>query len=107
MIRPLGDVLLVKLDPEIARGPLARVTPARVRTGVVLEVGPGRRSAHGGRIPIGVVPGERVAFFREHMDTRQGRALGAALAHVGEALVLLRVADVLLALGDPPPEVDA
>jgi co-chaperonin GroES (HSP10) len=96
----------VRLEPELTPSVLARVGSRRVRTGIVVAVGPGRRTAQGARAAPDVAVGERVAFFREHMDTQQGRALAARLTFIQADLVLLRAADLLFVL-DERMEVDA
>jgi co-chaperonin GroES (HSP10) len=100
-LRPLGDGILVRLDPlPEKQGLLFIPGGSRVRTGEVLEVGPGRPTKSGARRPLGLEVGERIAFFREHFEHRPGKELVRSLAELEEDLGLLHVADVLFVL--PP-----
>jgi len=96
MIRPLHDWLLVKMDPIPEKvGSLFTVHGDRVRQAVVLSVGPGRVRSDGGRIPVGVEKGERVAFYRENLEHQQGKQLVAMLKDLGDDLGLIRASDIL------------
>lgn len=68
----------------------------RVRTATVLRVGPGR-PVGSRRVPVGVERGERVAFYREHLEHQQGKQIVAALRELGEDLGLIRGPDILFA----------
>jgi co-chaperonin GroES (HSP10) len=100
-LRPLGDWVLVRLDPLPEKVGTIFVTGSsaeRLRTATVKLVGPGRRCANGmRRVPIGVVPGERVAFWREHLEHQQGKQLMGVLAELGDDLGLIREGDILYA----------
>jgi co-chaperonin GroES (HSP10) len=97
-LQPLNDWLLVKMDKLVDRGPLVSLHGPRVRTGTVVSVGPGRKSRRtGAHLPVGLEVGERIAFFREHLEHKQGKALVGALTEVGENLGLLRIDDVMFA----------
>jgi co-chaperonin GroES (HSP10) len=100
-LRPLSDVVLVKLHPlekpsELLFTPNAEHQP--LRTGTVVRVGPGRRklkSAGGVKttfIPSQLKEGERVAFFSAAGDASRGRLPPHFL---GEDEVLIREEDVL------------
>lgn len=103
MIRPLGDWLLVRLDPIAERSDVIVTMlsdAVRIRTAEVLRSGPGRYASPRGRerVPMGVSPGDRVAFFRENFEHRPGKALTYALSELGDDLGMLRVSDVLFVL---------
>lgn len=101
-LRPLGDGILVRMDPLPEKQGLLFVPGGtRVRTGEVLEVGPGRPNKRGARRPLGLEVGERIAFFREHFEHRPGKELAHRLAELGDDLGLLHVEDVLFVL---PPD---
>lgn len=102
MIRPLHDWLLIKLDPPRAQeGLIQRVREERLVTGTVLRAGPGRTFSDGVYHAMDVAQGERVAFFRENMTTKQGQLLGAVLENLAEHLCMVRANDVLfVCLGD-------
>ncbi|WP_394831793.1 hypothetical protein LVJ94_35285 [Pendulispora rubella] len=98
MIRPLHDWVLVRLDPlsEMC-GSLYAPSAARVRTATVLRVGPGKVVGIG-RAPVGLEPGDRVAFYREHLEHLPGQAVRRILSEHGEDEVgMLRAPDVLFA----------
>ena len=102
-VDPRQDVVIVKMDPiedKLRSGViiLKDTTAQRVRTATVVKVGPGRRNAKTGeRIPVGVEPGERVAFFRWHQEHQQGKALLKFFGELGEDMALIRQADILFA----------
>jgi co-chaperonin GroES (HSP10) len=100
MIRPLHDWLLVKLEPLAEmRGSLFVPNAIRVRKGTVLRVGPGRWQG-AVRVAPALAPGDRIAFFREHLEHQQGKQLVATLRELDGDLGLLRVPDVLFVLSD-------
>lgn len=101
---PKQDVVLVKLDPlkdETRAGIiiLKDTTAQIVRTGTVLAVGPGRLSKKTGeRVPVGVEPGERVAFLRWHLEHQQGKQITRRLLEeLGENIGMIRGPDILFA----------
>lgn len=101
-LRPLSDYILVRIDPlpEETKGGIVLVADnsvSNVRSGTVLRVGPGRVNNRGHRIPIGVEPGERVAFLRWHLEHQSGKRITSFLAGLGEDLGLIRGPDVLFA----------
>jgi len=102
MIRPIGDRILVRLDPIPERsGSIITLAgdAMRVRTGVVLRVGPGRYAAKSATpTPVDVSAGERIAFFREHLEHKQGKQVTQILSELEENTGLLREADVLFAI---------
>lgn len=97
-IRPLGDWLLVSVDPlkDESKGGILLVgdkSTETVKTGTVVRVGPGKKVGQL-RNPIGVEPGEKVAFFRWNQEHQNGQRI----AHVlGEGFALIKMADVLFA----------
>ena len=107
-IRLLHDWVMVRLDkppttmtptstiivPDVGAGAL------RMRTGVLLQVGPGRW-AKGGlrRLPVGLEVGEKVAFFRENLEHQQGKQLTRMMQEMDEDTALIRAADVLYVMG--------
>ena len=95
MIRPLHDWLVVALDelPE-KQGSIVLVHGGRVRTGTVLEVGPGKKDG-ADYLPPDVSVGDKIAFFRENLEHKQGRTL---LTYLEEGKALLRAADVLFVI---------
>ncbi len=96
MLRLLHDWILIELDPIIEReGALFLLHGQAVRTATVQRVGPGRALPTGARSPVGVVPGDRIAFRREHLEHKPGKQLLAVLQDLGENLGLLREPDIL------------
>jgi len=79
-LRPLNDVVLVKLDPPDKLSDVI-VTPDTVsgytRKGTVLRVGPGRHKltkAGTGKtkfVPTQLQPGDRIAFMAAAVDTQK------------------------------------
>ena len=98
MLRPLNDYILVKLDPlpETPAGSIILIGSGeeRLRTGVVLRVGPGRWMGSV-RAPVDVVPGDKVAFWRENLEHQQGKKVTAILQDLEEGVGLLRAPDIL------------
>ncbi len=102
MIRPLSDWLVVAYDPIARRSEIIEapdnVMESAVRTGTVRAVGPGRPLDSGGRLPMGVEVGERIAFLRWHQEHRPGKSATRVLAELsenGEDLSMIRLADIL------------
>lgn len=97
-VRPLNDWVLLQLDPLPEEQKVGSIFvpdsgAERVRTARVVSVGPGRRNPKTGeRIPFFVVPGMKVAFFREHLEHQQGRQI---LARLEDGYGLIRAMDVL------------
>lgn len=100
-IRPLNDWLLVKLDPipeKVGSLFMTGGSAERIRTGTVLRAGPGRYvKGTSTRTPIGVEQGERVAFFRENLEHKQGKEILRVLSELDEDTGLLRAGDILYA----------
>lgn len=105
-IRPLSDVLIVRLEPPRTktRGGLIipDTKPHPLRIGHVVRVGPGRswKNRSTGKLAFWATeaqPGDRVLFMAALLQTGQGRQLtqGYALAD-DEALI--RETDVLLVI---------
>lgn len=101
-VSPRNDWVLVEMDPiPETRGSLILPHGDRVRKGTVLAVGKGRYDEKGVRQPVGLEPGERVAFFREHLEHKQGKAILHILKDFGEDIGLIRANDILFAfVGD-------
>ena len=105
-VRPLKDWLVVKLDPiqeMTASGLLALPQSTsgveRQRTATVLRVGPGRRleSKKGTVVvPIDLLPGDKVIFFRENLEHQQGKEVLRILQELEEDTGMIRADDVLL-----------
>jgi len=108
-LRPLRNWLLVKLEPipsETAGGlvlPQGTSGQERVRFGTVLRTGPGvpfwsdvleKELLQ----PVDVVPGERIAFFRENLEHKQGRGLLQVLQELEDDVGLIRENDILYAV---------
>ena len=107
-LRPLNDWVLVKCEviPEKI-GNIFLPHGTRMRTGEVLAVGPGRvykDQKH--RTPPDVTVGERVAFFRETLETQQGKTIVGVLQDLGDDLGLIRASDILFIV-PPGTVVDA
>lgn len=97
MIRPLGDWILVKPNPEEKATDGGLVIPGEarltaVKTGVVKSVGPGRLSKKGIRVPPSVSVGETVAYVFALEKTRTGESIKMSL---GTDEFLIRESDVL------------
>lgn len=97
-LRPINDWVLVKMDPIPEKmGSLFTVHGDRVRQGIVLSHGPGRK-VKGRYIPIGIEKGERVVFFRETLEHQQGKQIVASLKDLGEDLGLIKGSDILFVI---------
>lgn len=95
-MRLLHDWILVELDPDKKQeGSIFLPHGQVVRTATVKDVGPGRALPSGARAPLGVEPGARVAFRREHLEHRPGKQVMEALQELGENLGLIREPDIL------------
>lgn len=95
-MRLLHDWILVELDPIIGHeGSIILPHGQAERTATVRSVGPGRELPTGVRVPVGVVPGERVVFRRENLEHKPGKQILAALQDLGDNLGLLRAPDIL------------
>lgn len=98
-LRPLLDWIVVQLDPiPTHEGSILLVHGARVRTARVRAVGPGRKLSNGQTAPPDVHPGDKVAFFREHLEHQQGKTLMHTLEDLGENIGLIREPDVLFVI---------
>lgn len=101
--RPLGDRILVRLDPlkMVSRGGIELIqdnTENSVRTGTVVMIGPGRYGFNTmQRMPLGVEPGEKVCFLRWHLEHKTGKTITHQLSELGEELGLLDAKDILFA----------
>jgi co-chaperonin GroES (HSP10) len=102
-LRPLHDWLLVKLDPipdKIGSIFIDGSAAERLRTATVLRTGPGKYLSWESdrRIPVAVQVGDKVHFFREHLEHQQGKQLVRTLfSELGEDIGLIREPDVLYA----------
>lgn len=111
--RPLRETVLIQVDPApTMRGAIVLPDDAepRIRTGVVLSVGPGRwvGKKKKTRERIGVEPGERVAFLQMHMDTPSGAQLTETIRQLGDNIGLLADRDILFAMpaNEPIPTLE-
>jgi co-chaperonin GroES (HSP10) len=99
-VHPLFDWVLVEVDKPAERRGMIIIDPDsqfnNVRTATVVAVGRGRKVNHH-RVPVGVEPGEKVAFLRWHLEHGTGKKIVAALGDLGENLGLIRGADILFA----------
>jgi len=98
-VRPRNDWIVVKLDqpPEPKTGELW-VPPSQedaVRTGVIVETGPGRTSKKGKIIPMEATPGMKVAFFRANFETLNGKTLQRVLQQIDKDIALIQERDIL------------
>ncbi len=106
MFRPLQDTVLVALEPEQELSPagltLSALEHHSFRTGVVVAVGPGKAAKKSSlRTPVGVEPGERIAFSSGVYQTKAGEQTRAAVQHaVGQDQVLVRGSDILLVIAE-------
>lgn len=108
-VRPLRDWVVLRMEPLPEKSPggiLLTGTSAdtRQREGTVLRVGPGNRRWSDTLEreviePTGLEVGDRVVFFREHLEHQQGQAI---LQHLEDGEGLIRAMDVLYVL--PPKE---
>ncbi len=89
-IRPLHDQVVVECEPlkeELYQGLLHLPHQQRVRHGRVIAVGPGYESyKNGKRTPLSVKIGQRVAFFRENMETLNGKQIANVLYEMSTEL---------------------
>jgi len=96
-LRPLHDIIVVKLDPVPEKVGLW-VPPSaeeRVRTGKIISHGPGLRNKKGKVVPVQVRAGQRVAFFRENFEHGHGRAVMRAVQAYDENTGVIREDDIL------------
>lgn len=105
MIKPINDWVLIQLD-EDSRMLRDLFLPHgnRVRTGTILAVGPGRQYTNE-FVAMDAKPGEKIAFFRETLEHKQGKQI---LQTLDDGTALIRETDILLVL-DPSniPEMSA
>lgn len=90
-VRPLHDQVLVMCEPlkeEFYEGILVSMPhQQRVRHGRVIAVGPGVKSYRTGKYrPLDVGLGARVAFFRENMETLNGKQIVRAMQDLSDRL---------------------
>lgn len=103
MLRPLGDWIVVELEPPKTQlQNIHLVREDRVRMGRVLAVGPGGWAGKkkAARRQMDVCPGERVAFFREHLLTQNGKQVTRSVQELGANTALLHINDVLCVVPD-------
>ena len=98
-LRLRSDYLLLKIDPvkTKTRGGIVLVDPdtAPIRTGVVLQAGPGRRYTEKFEPMPEDITGKRLAFMMAATQTQAGEQLHMHL-DMGNDLRLVRLGDVLL-----------
>ena len=101
--RPFHDWIVVKLDklPEKIGSIFVDGSAAeRLRTATVIRTGPGAYLSWDSdkRLPVSILPGEKVAFFREHLEHQQGKqVVRTLLSELGDDIGLIREPDVLYA----------
>lgn len=90
ILKPLADRIILRRDEAesvtpggIVLADCSKEVPAR---GTVVAVGPGLRNRDGERVAVAVKPGDRVLF---------AKFAGDEVEHDGEALWMLREADVM------------
>lgn len=104
-LRPLSDWVVVRCEPirQISLSGLVLPHGERVRIGEVIAVGPGRYfKGKKHPTPPDVSVGDRIAFFRETLETQQGKKIVQFMQELGDDLGLIRASDVL---GVLPPGV--
>lgn len=98
-VRPLRDLLIVKMDKESEPKAGALWVPPsekdRVRTGRILVTGPGEYSRKGKLKPMQAKPGMHIAFFRENFETGQGKMVMGVLGRLEEDVGILQERDIL------------
>jgi co-chaperonin GroES (HSP10) len=98
-VRPASNFVLVLMDPIQEDDGLIKLPHGnRVRTGLVKAAGPGRTDKRGRLMGLDVKAGDKVAFFREHLEHQQGKEIVRRLAELGDDWGLLREEDILFAL---------
>lgn len=103
---PNSDWLLLREEPVAAyQGELLidASSLSNVRVGLVVAVGPGKptkKAKKSGLLhqPMGVVCGDRVAFFRWNKEHGNARAQAQVLEQFGSDHMLLRETDVLMVI---------
>jgi co-chaperonin GroES (HSP10) len=87
-LKPLRDQVVVKCEPlqdETRNGIIILKHQQRIRAGEVLAVGVGHRNWKNGKtVPLAVKVGDRVAFFRENMETLHGKQLKDSIFELSE-----------------------
>ena len=96
-MRPLNDWVLVRVNPlpEKTFSDIFLVHGGNVRTAVVVEVGPGRRTSKGALVPTDLEVGDKVAYFRWNEEHKQGKQLTSVLATEDDSLFLVKASDIL------------
>jgi co-chaperonin GroES (HSP10) len=95
-IRPLGDWIVVHLNrPAESKIWVPPSQEDRIRTGVILQTGPGRTSKKGKLIPMEAQKGMKVAFFRENFETMHGKTLIGFLRQLDEDIGIIQERDIL------------
>ena len=113
-LRPRNDQVVVKCEPlqeELRNGLIILPHQQRVRHVEVVAVGPGyTREKVRGYIPLFVKVGDRVAFFRENMETLNGKQISHSLYDISVqygADVALLPESAILAVIDKDTVMDA
>ena len=93
-IQPLGDRVLVKRieEEEQTRGGIIVPDTAKEKPqqGKIIEVGPGRMTEQGKRVPVGVKKGNKVLF---------GKYAGTEISVGDQEYLILREEDILAIMG--------
>jgi co-chaperonin GroES (HSP10) len=114
-LRPKNDRIHVRLDPRKDKTSGGILLPdskdQEIRTGVIIDVGPGKYVKHRRSKqddyreifrPMEAKPGERVAFFIASVDTRSGKAISHYLQ---EDERLITEEDILFVIDEGDVEV--
>lgn len=102
--QPFEDRVRVKVDPlkdEVRNGIIimADTTAQTIRTGVVEAVGKGRISKKTGEhLPMELKVGDRVGFFRWHLEHQNGKRLSSVLSDLDGEVGILKEYDVLFVI---------
>lgn len=109
MIRPLQDNVIVEILKPVEKW-LVKLSTWNNETllGKVLSVGPGKVNKKGVLIPVGVSPGDVVAFNRYYASHQTGQKLKEVLnRELGDNTGSLKEQDILFVVdGDNLPDVD-
>jgi len=102
MIRPMGDWILVKPNPDESSTDSGIIIPGdarrtAVKTGVVMAVGPGRINKKGNRVPPDVNVGDTISYIFALEKTKTGETMKLSL---GTDEFLLRESDVLTVISE-------
>ena len=108
MLRPLNDVVIIKLEPEKTTygSNLIKISQDTVRIGKVVSAGPGRwyidhdTPKQQNFVPTSVQAGERVCFMSFNMHHQQGKQLSK---YFEDDETLIKESDILFVLSEDGP----